>query len=150
MGLGIRNLKEYEELLARGFRPYRGSVAPEVYERLRCDTSYRKPYWMSKWPLLYCLGCAKRCVPETPDGFQVVLPMTVPESARTPAPFSLTPRQLAESKELLRADEAAYCLNISRRHVYELAETGVLDKHNRSPWRVTAYSVLREMANVDS
>lgn len=142
-------LREVQKLWGSGFRPYEGVVAPEVYEGLGCDTRRREPYWMCRWPLLHCLGCAHRCTPKSPAGFQAVLPV---EDAPVPAEvrgYTLPPGEMVRSKELLRVDEVMYCLRISRSQAYRLAQDGVLVKHVREPWRVTAESVRAEMERLD-
>lgn len=138
-------LKEFASLYAKGFRPYQGEINRDVYERLRCRNPERA-YWVEQWPILHCFGCRQRCTPRTPEGFQVVLP-TVDVGQRTR--FDITPAQMVESKTLLRADEAAYCLNVSRSQVYALAAEGRLVRHVDLPLRVTAESVRGEMERVD-
>jgi predicted DNA-binding transcriptional regulator AlpA len=155
-GGGIMNstlLREVAKLWQSGFRPYEGVVAPEAYEALGCDTRRREPYWMCRWPILHCLGCAKRCTPQGTAGFQAVLPLPPPPQGRAgpdDAPhYSLTPEEMVSRKSLLRVDEVRYCLGISRTQAYRLAQEGVLVKHMREPWRVTAESVRAEMDRVD-
>jgi hypothetical protein len=138
-------LKEFAALYAKGFRPYQGEILPDVYDGLGCRHPERA-YWVCKWPILHCFGCRNRCTPKTPDGFQVVLP-TVDAGQRTR--FDITPAQMVAVKAFLRADEAAYCLNISPRQVYSLAYEGKLIRHVDKPFRVTAESVIEEMKRID-
>ncbi|MGE4552854.1 MAG: DNA-binding protein [Desulfovibrionaceae bacterium] len=141
-------LREVAKLWGAGFRPYDGAVAPAVYETLGCD-GRKEPYWMCRWPILHCMGCAKRCTPQGTAGFQAVLPVDpAPVQDDAGLAYALTPLQMVERKALLRADEAAYCLAVSVRQVYYLADMGALVKHARPPWRVTAESVLAEMERV--
>jgi predicted DNA-binding transcriptional regulator AlpA len=154
--MNARLLREMTRMMADGWRPYTGDVESGVYEALGCDPRRRIPYWLHRWPLLHCLGCARRCTPKTSVGFQAVLPCDLPlfeNGAALPVPaaarFSLTPEELIARKNLLRVDEVAYCLGISERQAYRLADEGVLVRHVRQPWRVTAESVREEMNRVD-
>lgn len=140
-----KQFKEFADLFAKGFRPYTGEVEGNVYDRLKCEDSARA-YWIAKWPLLYCFGCGRRCVPKSPQGFQVMLPEG---PVRGYGPHALTPAELLRSKSLLRADEAAYCLRVSPRKVYALAAEGRLVAHIDKPLRVTVESVKEEMNRVD-
>jgi hypothetical protein len=140
-----KQLKEFADLYAKGFRPYTGEVSAIVYERLGCAKP-QAAYWICSWPILHCFGCSKRCTPKRPEGFQVVLPC---KDNGYNMKFDITPTQMVRSKTLLRADEAAYCLNVSRSQVYALAAEGKLVKHLDLPFRVTAESVFEEMERVD-
>lgn len=138
--------REVAKLWSGGFRPYAGEIDPAVYEALGCDKRRREPYWMCRWPILHCLGCARRCTPKSPRGFQAMLPVaeTGPRGRK-----GLSPWELVRAKPLLRVDEVMACLGISRRQAYYLADMGVLVRHVRDPWRVTSDSVLAEMERVD-
>lgn len=140
-----KHLKEFADLYAKGFRPYTGEVLETVYEKLKC-WKQKQAYWVVSWPLLYCFGCDRRCCPRTPEGFQVVLPTV---EAKRFGEFGISPAEMVAAKSLLRADEAAYCLNVSRSQVYTLAAEGKLVRHKEQPWRVTAESVKDEMERVD-
>lgn len=139
-----RLFKEYSELYAKGFRPYKGEVMADVYQRLGCRTP-EKAFWICRWPLLYCFGCKHRCTP-TPEGFQMILP---DEGVKRQGRFNITPLEMVKAKTLLRADEAAYCLNVSRSQVYALAAEGKLIRHLDTPFRVTSESVIHEMKRID-
>lgn len=143
--------REVAKLWSGGFRPYVGEIDPAVYETLGCDKRRREPYWMCRWPILHCLGCARRCTPKSPKGFQVILPMPAPQEQGQGAAlrYSLTPEEMVSRKTLLRVGEVQYCLGVSRAMAYRLADAGVLVKHVREPWRVTAESVRAEMERVD-
>jgi hypothetical protein len=145
MTMTAKTLKEFAALYAKGFRPYQGEILRDVYERLRCRNPERA-YWVEQWPILHCFGCGQRCTPKTPEGFQVVLP-TVDAGQRTK--FDITPAQMVAAKAFLRAEEAAYCLNVSPRQVYSLAYEGKLVRHVDKPFRVTAESVIGEMKRID-
>lgn len=139
-----KRLKEFADLYAKGFRPYSGDIEGSVYERLKCKDP-KRAYWISKWPILHCFGCGKRCTPRSAEGFQVALP----EKESQKYGFSITPEQMLAAKPLLRADEAAFCLRVSRSQVYALASEGKLVRHQDLPFRVTSASVREEMGRVD-
>jgi hypothetical protein len=141
-----RHLKEFADLYGKGFRPYMGEILPRVYEQLNCPDQ-KKCYWVCRWPLLYCFGCSKRCAPKTTEGFQVMLPEG--QDLQGYGDFSISPAEMLASKPLLRADEAAYCLCVSRRKVYTLAAEGRLVCHVDKPIRITSESVKEEMGRVD-
>ena len=141
-----RHLKEFADLYSKGFRPYTGEILSGVYERLNCRDP-KKAYWVCRWPLLYCFGCSHRCAPKTSEGFQVMLPEGT--DVRGYGKFSITPAEMLVAKTFLRADEAAYCLSISRSQVYALAAEGKLIRHLDNPFRVTSESVREEMNRID-
>jgi len=142
--MNVKPFKEYADLFGKGFRPYKGNILGNVYERLKCKDP-KKAFWICKWPLLYCFGCNQRCCP-TSEGFQAMLPEG---DVRLHGKFSITPGEMVKAKSLLRADEAAYCLNISQSQVYALANEGKLDRHVDLPFRVTSESVINEMKRID-
>lgn len=139
-----KQLKEFADLYAKGFRPYTGEVAAIVYERLGCAKP-QAAYWVCSWPILHCFGCSKRCTPKTPEGFQVVLPTDAAYHHK----FGITPAEMLAAKSFLRADEAAYCLAVSPRQVYAMASEGKLDRHIDKPFRVTVKSVIAEMKRTE-
>ena len=140
-----KHFKDFADLYGKGFRPYVGEIMPDAYDCLHCPDR-RKAYWIARWPILHCFGCSRRCTPRTPEGFQLVLPE---RGTRTNVQYDISPEEMLRSKALLRVDEAAYCLNLSHRHVYTLAADGRLTKHKDKPFRVTAESVIEEMKRVD-
>ncbi|HAS88262.1 MAG TPA: DNA-binding protein [Desulfovibrio sp.] len=130
------------KMLAEGFEQYNGHIDPVVYERLECPDP-KKVYWVCHWPILHCLGCNKRCTPKDTSGFQMVLPMV-----DEPRYKGATVAELLK-KNLLRTDEAAFCLRVSDRQVRKWAQEGILVSHVRKPVRVTSESVKEEMNNLD-
>lgn len=141
-----RHLKEFADLYGKGFRPYAGEILPDVYDKLKCKDP-KKAYWVCKWPILYCFGCQNRCTPKSPQGFQVMLPEG-PEIQQH-GPYAITPAEMLRAKTFLRADEAAYCLNVSPRQVYAMAAEGKLIRHIDKPFRVTVESVRQEINRID-
>tara|TARA_B100000683_G_C12470866_1_gene547735 strand:+ start:90 stop:521 length:432 start_codon:yes stop_codon:yes gene_type:complete len=142
--MNTRNFKEFADLYGKGFRPYKGEVVSAVYEKLDCPHP-EKAYWICRWPLLYCFGCKRRCTP-SPKGFQIMLP---DEEVKQHDKFNISPSKMLASKNLLRADEAAYCLNVSPSQVYRLAAEGKLIRHLDLPFRVTSDSVINELKRID-
>ncbi len=134
-------------LQQRGFVRYTGEVDQAVYDRLACKQN-KKAVWFVKGDVHQCIGCTKRCLLTNPAGFRALLvPM---RAARHKAAFAALPqisaKDLLFSKLVLRVDEAAYCLNVSEREVYNLIDEGVLERpSDRNPVRVTAASVRREL-----
>jgi len=141
-----RHLKEFADLYGKGFRVYKGEILPNVYEELKCKDP-KKAYWVCRWPLLYCFGCKERCAPRSTEGFQTMLPEA--PYAKAIGKYSLTPVEMLAAKSFLRADEAAYCLNVSNRKVYAMAAEGKLTPHIDKPFRVTVESVREEMKRID-
>ena len=93
-----------------------------------------------------CLGCESRCALINPPGFQFMLTMSVPAGRVAFAHLKMIhPRELVRAKELLRPDEAAYCLAVSERHVRDMVDEGRLVRHPELPLRITAESVAAEM-----
>ncbi|XPV77665.1 MAG: helix-turn-helix domain-containing protein [Desulfovibrio sp.] len=138
--------KELTSMLADGWVNYEGVVDGKVYQRLGCKKPERV-YWVTKWPLMHCLGCVKRC---TANGTGFQAPIIFP-SRKMPkfGEFNITPAEMIKAKPLLRVPEAAYCLNVSERTIRKMIDEGVLIKHNSNPMRVTSESVLAEIENVD-
>lgn len=138
-------VNEIMSLINNGWRAYRGEVDGQVYARVGC----RRPgsaSWFVRGKSFLCLGCSRRCAEMNPAGFQAALPEG---EAHTGFEYSLTPMEMVQKKVLLRADEAAYCLSVSARKIYDLAKEGRLVSHVDKPLRVTAESVLEEMKRVD-
>ena len=130
--------KIFAELWADGFRPYTGEISGSVYEKLGCANP-KKAWWIAKWPMLYCLGCQRRCVPKTPHGFQVQLPERQVPGLSIP--------QLIGLGRPLTVKETARCLNVSAVEVYRLRDRkGTrLVALAEKPIRFTPESVKAEM-----
>lgn len=143
-----RAIEDLLALLARGYAPYGGEIAGCVYARLRCPRP-EKAIWFKRGQQYVCLGCARRCSQAHGEGFQLVLPGV---RRGFQVAFAMLPSVSAEdllrSKSLLRVDEAAFVLNVSRSQVYQMIAEGKLDRHEDEPVRVTAESVRVEMVRV--
>lgn len=123
-------------------------LAPEPSRPRRARR--REPNWFSKLErghmYVVCLGCESRCALINPPGFQFMLTMAVPAGRVAFAHLKMIhPRELVRAKELLRPDEAAYCLAVSERHVRDMVDEGRLVRHPELPLRITAESVAAEM-----
>ncbi|MEG6550427.1 DNA-binding protein [Desulfocurvibacter africanus] len=140
-------LDELLKILQAGYLPYRGHVQSEVYQGLDCPKP-RRARWFVQVDKHVCLGCAKQCALVSPEGFELVLPVSMKK--RVKSCFAYLPqvnaRQLLESKLLLRVDEAAFVLNISESEVRNYVDEGRLTAHPEPPLRVTVESVRKAMA----
>ncbi|WP_294622929.1 helix-turn-helix domain-containing protein [uncultured Bilophila sp.] len=128
-----------------GWRPYSGRPEGYVYERLGCPyllAQRGKPYWFVKGDLYLCVGCVRRCSLSRPEGFPAQLPIRYPEPRQ---PYTLTPYEMVEKKPLLTVEEAAYCLNVSKRTVYDYIDLGKLNVLKEGPKRVSSRDVRRMM-----
>lgn len=135
------------QLTRDGWRPYGGQPEGYVYERLGCPyllTKRNRPYWFIKGDIYLCVGCARRCSLTRPDGFPLPLPVRYP---KPPQPYTLTPYEMVERKPLLTVEEAAYCLNVSKRTVYDYIDLGKLNVLKEGPKRVSSRDVRRMMEN---
>lgn len=139
-------------VLSNGYRPYRGEVQGEVYERLRCNKPDRAT-WFEQERKFLCLGCKRRCALVNPSGMQLTVPVdTKPSFGRVLVAElpSLTVGELLATGRPLRPDEAAYVLNVSEREIYDLEVEGRLQRAGRGrPLRVTSDSVAEELAGRD-
>lgn len=132
-------------VLDQGYAPYTGAVDGKVYARHSCPRP-DKSAWFTRRGRFICLGCARRCSQAHAKGFQAVLPgMRWGVKVAYACLPAITAEELLRAKPLLRAEEAAYVLNISRSQVYQLIATGRLDRHEDDPVRVTSASVREEL-----
>jgi excisionase family DNA binding protein len=138
-------------LVQVGWRPFNHPPQASVYEKLKCPhagTKGRiKPFWFVRGDIFTCVSCSKGCTLSRPAGFYIPLP--IPFSERPEAPFTLAPSEMVTRKALLRVDEAAYCLNISERQVYDWIAEGKLRKAKEQPIRVSAEDVCSYMTNFE-
>jgi excisionase family DNA binding protein len=63
--------------------------------------------------------------------------------------YTLTPQEMVKKRFLLRVGEAAYCLNISGRQVYDLINEGKLIRLKDKPIRIKAEDVEIMMNDFD-
>ena len=144
-------LRAIVSLVQAGWRQYNHEPTKKAYEKLRCPyggkKSGKRPFWFVRGDIFCCLSCSRGCALSRPEGFWLPLPIQYPENAS--APFALTPQEMVSRKALLRVDEAAYCLNISERTVYDWITEGKLRKAREQPIRVSAEDVAFRMTNFD-
>lgn len=133
----------------RGWHPYAGKVDAEIYEALSCPAPI-----FGKW--LYegtraqeavCVGCDRQCRTSCDNGFS-------PHPARMQylyrgSYFTLSPSEMLKRFPLLRVNQAAYCLNISERKVYDLIAEGALPRTKSNPCRVSSADVAKLMAEFE-
>jgi hypothetical protein len=139
-------VREILELLRTGFAVYEGKIEAEVYDRLRCPRA-AQAQWFAKEGTYICISCDRRCLLQHPEGFQLMLPMPEPRACRVvvaDAP-AVTVEQLLSFGRPLKAQEAAWALNVSEREVYYLADEGVLQRVGGRPLRVTPESVRAQL-----
>lgn len=136
-------------LTRNGWRPYNAKPDKKVYEALGCELALNerkdKPFWFVRDDVFCCVGCAAHCTLKRPTGFPLPLPINYPQ--RPPEQgYYLTPLEMLERHDLLNAKQAAYCLNVSERTIYNLIAEGKLVRLRENPVRVRSSEVkaLRE------
>ncbi|KAF5057838.1 hypothetical protein DSECCO2_352820 [anaerobic digester metagenome] len=143
-------IKQVAKLVQEGWRPYDAKPKPEVYERLACPNieakPHKRPYWFVRGDIFCCIACERACSLVRPSGFPPILPINYPQTSE---PFQLSPQELVARKHTLRVDEAAYCLNISERQVYNMIYEGKLVALRDKPVRVRASDVAAAMEDFD-
>ena len=144
-------IQEIVTLTKEGWRPYDAEPERKVYEKLGCNYALRKkgrPFWFVKEDTFTCIGCASHCTLKRPAGFPAPLPIrysVVPPEQ----PFTLTPLEMLERHDLLSVRQAAYCLNISERMVYDYIAEGKLIRLRENPVRVRSKEVKELRENFD-
>ena len=130
----------------------REQVVDEM-NRIDCPNNSAKgkgPYWFVRGDVFLCVSCNKSCSLTRPEGVILPLPLVSPPDPKaTGKEFSMTPGELVTRKKLLRIDEAAYCLNISERLVYNWVAEGKLRQALGTPVRVSADDVAFYMQNFE-
>lgn len=143
-------IKTVARMVQDGWRPYDVQPRPEVYERIGCPNveakPHKRPYWFVRGDIFCCISCERACSLVRPSGFPPALPINYPQTAE---PFTLSPQELVSRRHTLRVDEAAYCLNISERHVYSMVAEGKLTALREKPVRIRATDVAEAMEDFD-
>lgn len=146
------------DLLDKGFIPVSLDIPDGFCKRRRCGRKEKAEWFLRPRPKSsgqakgICLGCKRRCA--------VVNPPDWPEihaDGKAPRPglvaFSLVERisvdDLLRLKRVLRVDEAAWALSVSRQTVHRWVEEGRLEQVAGSPLRVTSHSVERFLLPLD-
>jgi len=133
----------------KGWRPYTGSVAAEVYKGLGCPAPVfgKWLYEGQKAREAVCVGCDRQCRTQCDSGF-TPLPADM-RSIQQGYYFSLSPSEMVRRFPLLRVKQAAYCLNVSERQVYALIAEGKLLRTKSNPCRVSSADVAELMAEFE-
>lgn len=144
--------QEILDLLSQGFVPYPHTVPSGFYEKRRCRSRDRATWFMRPRPKeggtvrAICLGCKKRCSAVNPRIWPVLLEADAP-SRNGVMLYTRLERvsvdDLLRMKRVLRVEEAAWALNVSRQKVRHWLEEGVLEKVPGSPVRITVMSIER-------
>lgn len=143
-------IKHVVRLVNDGWRPYDGEPRPEVYDRLSCPhvngKPHKRPHWFTRGDIFCCISCERVCSLVRPSGFPPILPINYPP---VDEPFMLSPQELVSKRHTLRVDEAAYCLNVSERQIYNMVAEGKLVALREKPVRVRAADVASAMEDFD-
>lgn len=140
-------------LTREGWRPYEMEPEPQVYERLNCQLkssqrSREKPFWFVRDDVFCCIGCASHCVLKNPAGFQMPLPIRCPVK-KPNQDYYISPGEMLARHDLLNAKQAAYCLNVSERTIYNYIAEGKLVRLKENPVRVRSAEVKALRENFD-
>jgi len=144
-------IQDVVALVRDGWRPYNAEPAMSVYEKLGCPWASGnrkcKPYWFVREDVFVCIGCGSRCILTRPEGFPVPLPVRY---SRLPEqPFMLTPQEMVSRLDLLNVKQAAYCLNVSERTIYDYIAEGKLIRLKENPVRVRTKEVKELRGDFD-
>lgn len=139
-------------LLDKEYIPFSGKIPGGFYEKRKCRNPEKAEWFfrprregqgMSKG---VCLGCKRRCSVVDPEGWPELAERRKPSRPGAVA-FTVVERisvdELLRLKRVLRVDEAAWVLNVSRQKVLHWTEEGLLEQVPGSPVRVTCRSVER-------
>lgn len=144
-------------LLDKGFVPYSFTVPQSFYKGQQCLTPKKADWFIRPWEngthqlKCICLGCRRRCVAVDPEDWPSIHIAKKPSRPGVVA-FAVVEKlsvdELLRLKRVLRVDEAAWILNISRQKVHDWVEEGLLDPVPGTPVRVTASSVQRNLSPI--
>lgn len=139
-------------LVRNGWTPYHLDPADEVYERIGCTQVTRgkkeKPVWFVRGDTFCCIGCPSHCVLKNPEGFRMPLPIVYPGEPQT-AKYYLSPEEMLARHDLLNAKQAAYCLNVSERTIYNYIAEGKLVRLKENPVRIRSSEIKALRENFD-
>ena len=139
-------------LTKEGWRPYDAEPERSVYERLGCNPVLRghrrRPFWFVREDVFCCVGCTAYCTLKRPAGFPLPLPIRY-SRAPSDQPYSLTPQEMVNRHDLLNVRQAAYCLNVSERTIYDYIAEGKLIRLKENPVRVRSKEVKELRGNFD-
>lgn len=144
-------IREIVTLVKEGWRPYNAEPERKVYEKLGCTyvlSGKRKPFWFVRGDVFCCIGCADHCTLKRPAGFPLPLPIRY-SSIPSEQPYSLTPQEMVNRHDILNVKQAAYCLNVSERTIYDYIAEGKLIRLKDSPVRVRSKEVKELRGDFD-
>ena len=146
-------IQDVVTLIKEGWRPYNAEPDHSVYQRLGCafvlrGRNRRKPYWFVREDVFCCVGCGARCSLKRPEGFPPPLPIRY-SNVPYDQPFTLSPQEIMSRFDLLNVRQAAYCLNISERKIYDYIAEGRLVRLKENPVRVRTQEVKELCSNFD-
>jgi excisionase family DNA binding protein len=144
-------IKTVARMIQEGWRPYDAQPAQEVYEQLQCPYAGgkppKRPYWFSRGDVFCCIACSRACCLNRPKGFPPALPINYPAELEG---YSRPPQELVKIRHTLTAKEAAYCLNLSERKIYQMVVEGELVAlRDRGVIRIRASDVEALMYDFD-
>lgn len=143
-------IQDVVTLTREGWRPYPGQPDNAVYLGVGCphwQKSAKRPYWFVRDKFYLCVGCASRCCLENPAGFQPMLPIQEVEAPKRY--YNISPAEMLARHDLLTVRQAAYCLNVSERAVYDYISEGKLVSLKEKPLRVLASEVKKMRETYD-
>lgn len=132
-----------------GYRAFTGQVSASVYEKLACPAPI-----FAKWLIFQertqkkavCVGCDKECKPDNIEAFLLNTQLKAIDYNR---PYAISPSDMVKRHTLLNAKQAAYCLNVSERTIYNYIAEGKLTRTRDNPVRVRASEVEQYMNDFD-
>ena len=83
-----------------------------------------------------------------PAGFPLPLPIRYP-GVPPVRPYTLTPQEMVDRHDLLNVRQAAYCLNVSERTIYDYIAEGKLVRLKENPVRVRSKEVKELRGDFD-
>ena len=138
-------------LTERGWYPFTGKVAPEVYKALACPAPlFAKWLYEGKEGLeVACVGCDRLCRTSELEGFSPSPRRLKTVYRGSYGYYTLWPAEMVKRLSLLSVSQAAYCLHISERTVYDYIATGKLLALKDRPIRVKSADVAALMNTFD-
>lgn len=126
-------------LAREGWRLYDAEPNRSVYGKLDYDHALhgqkRKPFWFIRDDVFCRIGCADHYTLKRPAGFP--LPLSIRYSVVPPdQPYTLTSLEVLARHGILTVRQAAYCLNIPERQMYDYITEGEPAKLKDTPVRV--------------
>ena len=146
-------IQDVVTLTKAGWRPYNASPEKSVYAKLGCDfvvrgRNPRKPVWFVRDDVFCCIGCGSRCSLTRPEGFPAPLPIRY-SSVPHDLPYTLTPQEMVQKLDILNVRQAAYCLNVSERTIYDMIAEGKLIRLKDNPVRVRVKEIRELRGDFD-